>query len=248
MPSRDARPPTPKSTSGRVQALAFDVFGTVVDWRASIIQELEDFARQRNLTADCPAFADAWRRRYAPSMDRVRRGEIPWTNLDGLHRSSLEELLTEFGVEGLSEADKEYLNHAWHRLAPWPDAVEGLTRLKERFTITTLSNGNLALLTNMAKRGGLPWDAVLSAELVQHYKPDAETYLMVPELLDLHPEQVMLVAAHPDDLRAARDNELKTAYVHRPLEFGPGKEPERPGPEFDLTAEDFLDLAVKLDA
>ncbi|MDQ3386593.1 MAG: haloacid dehalogenase type II [Actinomycetota bacterium] len=248
MPSRDARPPTPKSASGRVQALAFDVFGTVVDWRASIIQELEDFARQRNLTADCPAFADAWRSRYAPSMDRVRRGEIPWTNLDGLHRSSLEELLTEFGVEGLSEADKEYLNHAWHRLAPWPDAVEGLTRLKERFTITTLSNGNLALLTNMAKRGGLPWDAVLSAELVQHYKPDAEAYLMVPELLDLHPEQVMLVAAHPDDLRAARDNELKTAYVHRPLEFGPGKEPERPGPEFDLTAEDFLDLAVKLDA
>jgi len=238
----------PDTEFGSVQALTFDVFGTVVDWRSSIISELENLAREHELTADWPAFADAWRSRYAPSMDRVRSGEVPWTNLDGLHRASLEELLVEFGVEGLSEADKEHLNHAWHRLNPWPDAVEGLTRLKERFTITMLSNGNVALLTNMAKRAGLPWDTVLSAELVRHYKPDTESYLMVPRLLDLHPEQVMLVAAHPDDLRAARENELKTAYVHRPLEFGPGKEPERPGPEFDFAAEDFLDLAAKLDA
>ncbi len=250
MMSADSKDQTssPDTAPGNIQALAFDVFGTVVDWRSSIIRELEDLARNKNLDANWPAFADAWRSRYAPSMDLVRRGELPWTNLDALHLASLEELLVEFEVDGLSEIDKAYLNRAWHRLSPWPDAVEGLTRLKERFVITTLSNGNVALLTNMAKRAGLPWDTVLSAELVQHYKPDAEAYLMVPKLLDLHPKQVMLVAAHPNDLRAARDNGLKTAYVHRPLEFGAGKEPEHPGPEFDVTAEDFLDLAVKLDA
>ncbi|MEJ7819766.1 MAG: haloacid dehalogenase type II [Rubrobacteraceae bacterium] len=163
-----------------------------------------------------------------------------------MHRDSLEQLLSEFGVEGLSEGKKDHLNHVWHRLEPWSDAVAGLERLKERYITATLSNGNVALLTNMAKRAGLPWDLILSSELVRHYKPDPETYLMVPALLDLRPEQVMMVAAHPNDLRAARDCGLKTAYVLRPLEFGPGGESEKPDPTFDVVAEDFLDLAAKL--
>ncbi len=232
-----------------LKALAFDVFGTVVDWRGSVIREGEALAREKNLpNVDWPAFADAWRGRYAPSMDRVRRGETPWKNLDALHRASLQELLREFGIEGLTEGDKDHLNKAWHRLAPWPDSVEGLTRLKERYTITTLSNGNVALLNDMAKGAGLPWDLILSAELVRHYKPDPETYLMVPGLLDLRPEEVMLVAAHPSDLRAAQTHGLRTAYVLRPLEWGLEWEPEPPDPSFDVNAEDFLDLAEKLGA
>ena len=234
---------------GSLKALAFDVFGTVVDWRGSVIREGETIGREKGLTGvDWPAFADAWRGRYAPSMDRVRRGETPWKNLDALHRRSLEELLREFGIEGLTEGEKDHLNKAWHRLAPWPDSVGGLTRLKQRYTITTLSNGNVALLNDMAKGAGLPWDLVLSAELVRHYKPDPETYLMVPNLLGLNPEEVMLVAAHPSDLRAARGHGLRTAYVMRPLEWGPDWKPEPPDPSFDVNAEDFLDLAQKLDA
>jgi 2-haloacid dehalogenase len=223
------------------EALVLDVLGTVVDWRSTIVREGEKLYR-KNLDVDWAAFADAWRSRYAPSMDRVRRGEIPWTKLDDLHRSSLDELAGEFGLEGLSGEEKDHLNRVWHRLDPWPDAVEGLTRLKESYIIAPLSNGNVALLVNMAKKAGLPWDLILSAELVHHYKPDPETYLMAPELLDLRPGAVMMVAAHPDDLRAARENGLRTAYVPRPLEFGPGKEPEPPDPSFDLVAGDFLEL------
>jgi 2-haloacid dehalogenase len=228
------------------EALVFDVFGTVVDWRSTIVREGEALGREKDLHVDWAAFADAWRSRYAPSMDRVRRGEIPWTKLDDLHRASLEELLTEFGVEALSEEDKDRFNRVWHRLDPWPDAVEGLARLKDRYVIAPLSNGNVALLVNMAKKAGLPWDLILSSELVRHYKPDPETYLMAPDLLDLRPEQVMMVAAHPHDLRAARENGLRTAYVPRPLEFGPGKEAEPPDPSFDLVAGDFIELDRKL--
>ncbi len=228
------------------KALVFDVFGTVVDWRTSIVLEGEDLGRKKNLDVNWAAFADAWRSRYAPSMERVRSGKIPWTKLDDLHRASLEELLREFGVEGLSEQEKDHLNRVWHRLDPWPDAVEGLTRLKSRYVIAPLSNGNVALLVNLAKRAGLPWDLILSAELVRHYKPDPETYLMAPELLSLHPDQVMMVAAHPDDLHAARENGLKTAYVPRPLEFGPGKEAKPPHSSFDLVASDFIELDKKL--
>ena len=231
-----------------LEALVFDVFGTVVDWRSTVIREGEAVGREKDLDVDWAAFADAWRGRYAPSMDRVRRGEIPWTNFDALHRASLEELLDEFGVESLSEEEKARFNKVWHRLDPWPDAVEGLTQLKERYIISTLSNGNVALLVNMAKRSGLPWDLVLSAELVRHYKPDPETYLMPPNLLDLRPEQVMMVAAHPHDLRAAREHGLRTGYVPRPLEFGPGGKSEPPDPSFDLAAEDFVELAEKLRA
>jgi 2-haloacid dehalogenase len=231
-----------------IRALAFDVFGTVVDWRGGVIRAGEQLARERNLDVDWPAFADAWRSRYSPSMDRVRHDDLPWTNLDALHRASLEELLEEFGVGGLSEGEKDHLNKAWHRLDPWSDSVEGLLRLKERFIIAPLSNGNVALLTNMAKRTGLPWDLVLSAELVRRYKPDPETYLMVPSLLDLRPEEVAMVAAHPDDLRAAAGNGLKTVYVPRPLEWGPGGEAEPSDPIFDVVARDFLELAEKLGA
>ena len=230
------------------KALVFDVFGTVVDWRSTIIREGEALGREKNIYVDWGAFADAWRSRYAPSMDRVRRGEIPWTKLDDLHRASLEELLAEFGIEDLSGAEKVHFNRVWHRLDPWPDAVEGLSRLRQRYIIAPLSNGNVALLTNMARRAGLPWDLVLSAELVRHYKPDPETYLMPPLLLDLEPEQVMMVAAHVYDLRSARNNGLRTAYVPRPLEFGPGVGAEPPDPAFDLVAGDFVELADRLGA
>jgi 2-haloacid dehalogenase len=231
------------------KALAFDVFGTVVDWRSTIVREGEALNEEKGLGVDWAAFADAWRGRYVPSMDRVRRGELPWTNLDGLHRASLEELLEEFDVAGAySESEKEHLNRVWHRLEPWPDAVEGLIRLKRRYVVAPLSNGNVALLANMAKRAGLPWDLIFSAELVRRYKPDPETYLMVPDLLGLRPEQVTMVAAHPDDLRAAKSNGLRTAYVPRPLEFGPGGEAEPPDSSFDLVARDFLELAEKLGA
>ncbi len=230
----------------RLRALAFDVFGTVVDWRSGVIRDGEELGREKGFDVDWAAFADEWRGRYAPSMDRVRRGEIPWANLDALHRASLEDLLVEFGIEGLTEEEKDHLNKVWHRLDPWPDSVLGLHRLRERYILTTLSNGNVALLTNMAKRAGLPWDLILSAELVRHYKPDPEPYLMVPFLLDLRPEEVMLVAAHHGDLRAAQENGLRTAYVPRPQEWGPGGEAEPPDPSFDLVAQDLVKLAEKL--
>jgi 2-haloacid dehalogenase len=231
-----------------VKALIFDVFGTVVDWRGSVIREGEELGRKKYLDVDWAAFADEWRGRYAPSMDRVRRGELPWTNLDALHHASLEELLEEFDIEGLSKEEIEHLNKVWHRLDPWPDSVAGLARLKERYVISTFSNGNVALLTYMAKRAGLPWDLILSAELVRHYKPDPEAYLMAPNLLDLRPDEVMLVAAHLSDLRAAQTHGLRTAYVLRPLEWGPEGEAEPADQSFDLVVEDLTELAEKLDA
>ena len=230
-------------------ALAFDVFGTVVDWRSSIIRELEEFGRAHGVEQDWSAMADDWRAGYAPAMDRVRRGELPWTRIDALHRMILEELLGAAGVTSICVEDVDELNRAWHRLDPWPDSVAGLTRLKEKFTITTLSNGNVSLLTNMAKHAGLPWDCVISAELFHHYKPDPEAYLGCADLLDVAPAQLMLVAAHPGDLRSAHAAGLMTAYVARPLERGPDQRPHRvEDGEFDFTATDFLDLAEQLGA
>jgi 2-haloacid dehalogenase len=230
------------------QALAFDVFGTVVDWRSSIIRELEAFGRKHGLQQDWPSFADEWRAGYVPAMDRVRRGELPWMKIDDLHRMILDGLLHAAGIS-VSDGEVDYLNRSWHRLDPWPDTVRGLTRLKERFLITTLSNGNVSLLTNMAKRAGLPWDCVISAELFHHYKPDPQAYLGCAELLDVPPDHLMLVAAHPGDLRAARGAGLMTGYVARPLEFGPGQQPHRiEADEFDFTATDLLDLADQLSA
>jgi 2-haloacid dehalogenase len=228
--------------------LAFDVFGTVVDWRGSIIRELTDFGRNNGLQRDWAAFADDWRAGYAPAMDRVRRGELPWTRIDDLHRGILDDLLAEAGIPSLPEETIDDLNRAWHRLEPWPDTVDGLTRLKRWFVITTLSNGNVSLLTNMAKRAGLPWDCVVSAELFGHYKPDPEAYLGCADLLGVAPGETMLVAAHPSDLRAARAAGLMTGYVERPLEHGPDAPlPRVEAGEFDVAATDFLDLARQLD-
>ena len=229
-----------------MKALIFDVFGTVVDWRGSLIEEGDRLARARGLTVDWAAFADAWRSGYAPAMDRVRRGELPWTNIDSLHRAILEELLVRFGIHGLGEVEKDHFNRAWHRLQPWKDSVEGLARLKTRHVIGTLSNGNVALLVNMAKNAGLPWDVILSAELFQHYKPDPEVYLGAVRLLGLEPGDVMLVAAHRRDLDAAARCGLRTGYVRRPLEFGPPARAQASEPRFDLNAGDIIELAAQL--
>lgn len=231
------------------RALAFDVFGTVVDWRSGIIAELREFGRAHNAHRDWAAVADSWRAGYAPAMDRVRRGELPWTKVDDLHRMILVELLEAVDLLSVSEEEIDHLNRAWHRLDPWPDAVAGLQRLRRRYLITTLSNGNVSLLTNMAKRAGLPWDCVISAEMFRRYKPDREVYLGCAELLDVRPDELMLVAAHPSELRAARAAGLRTAYVTRPLERGPRRPPHPVDEgEFDIMATDFLDLADKLGA
>jgi 2-haloacid dehalogenase len=237
------------SVANSVKALTFDVFGTVVDWRSSIIREGQLLSANKGFDIDWAEFADRWRGGYVPAMARVRSGELPWTKIDDLHRLILNDLVAEFGLTGLTEIELDHFNKVWHRLIPWPDTVGGLNRLKTKYVITTLSNGNVSLLTNMAKNAGLPWDAVLSAELAKHYKPEPEAYLVAAELLSLSPEQVMMVAAHPSDLRAASRAGLRTAYVIRPLERGPGGTVDRnEDGEFDYTADDFMDLARKLGA
>ena len=233
--------------SSAVRLLTFDVFGTVVDWRGSIAREAAAVAQSRGIKLDADAFADRWRAGYRPAMDRVRNGELPWINIDRLHRMILDELLPQFGLGGLTEAERVHFNRAWHRLEPWPDSVAGLTRLKRKFVLATLSNGNVALLTNTAKFAGLPWDLVMSAELFEHYKPDPETYLGAARLLCLKPEQVMMVAAHNGDLAAAQKNGLKTAFVARPTEYGPLQKVdfEATG-NWDIVARDFGGIADKL--
>jgi 2-haloacid dehalogenase len=241
--------PTPRSGPfANVKVLVFDTFGTVVDWRSVVIEEGTQLSKARSVSVDWPAFADEWRGAYAPSMNRVRKGELPWTKLDVLHRMSLDELLTKHNVTTLSEAEKVEFNKVWHRGRPWPDSVAGLTRLKTRFTIAPLSNGNISLLTDMAKHGGLPWDCILGAELVRHYKPDPETYLSPVQFFDLTPPEVMMVAAHPGDLQGAKQLGLRTAYVHRPLENGAGKTPPAmpAAGSFDIIVHDFRELATTL--
>src|SRR3989338_4641367 len=214
MPSR------PRAQPASIRALIFDVFGTVVDWRGSIIRECTAPGRRRRLAADWPAFADAWRAGYRPAMARVRSGELPWMTIDQLHRMILDELLVRFEIEGLTEDEIDHLNRAWHRLDPWPEARRGLALLKRRRIIATLSNGNMALLVNLAKHARLPWDCVFSAELFRHYKPDPQAYLGAAAMLGFEPTEVMMVAAHKGDLRAAQAAGLRAAFVQRPLEVG----------------------------
>ena len=234
---------TSSPLSQRAQVLAFDIFGTVVDWHSGIARDVQAL----HPGVDGDAFALAWRAGYQPAMSRVRSGDLGWTLIDDLHRLILDGLLAQFGLTGLSEAQKQQLNKAWHRLDPWPDVVAGLTRLKSRHTICTLSNGNIGLLTNMAKRGGLPWDCILSAEVFRAYKPDPATYLGVAKVFDLSPAEVMLVAAHQDDLAAARKCGLQTAYIERLAEFGAVRPKDvSPDPANTLHARDLLDLAAQL--
>jgi 2-haloacid dehalogenase len=231
-----------------VKALVFDVFGTVVDWRSSLIADLSRWSESRGIDADWTALVDGWRGLYAGSMDEVRRHpERGYVILDVLHRRSLETLVAQLGIAGLTDEDLDHLTKGWHRLTPWPDSVAGLTRLKAKFIIAPLSNGNVALLTNMAKFAGLPWDLVLSAELFAHYKPDPDVYLGAARLLGLAPGEVMMVAAHNNDLAAAQRLGLATAFVARPTEYGPlqTRDFEATGP-WDIVASDFGGIADRL--
>lgn len=220
-----------------VKALVFDTFGTVVDWRTSIAREMAEFGAKKGIQSDWLAFADAWRAGYAPAMDGVRSGRRAWANIDVLHRERLDELLGDFGLSGLAETELQYVNKVWHRLNPWPDSVPGLTRLKQRYIISTFSNGSVPCLVDMAKHGGIPWDAVFSADVVRHFKPDPEVYLGVQAFFDLRPHEVMLVAAHNNDLRHGRLHGMRTAYINRPSEYGPDQKK-------DLGAEEDWDVAV----
>lgn len=231
----------------KVEALLFDVFGTVVDWRSSIIAELEAFGVAKGLEADWVKFTDDWRALYQPAMEEVRSGRRAWTILDVLHRESLDKLLAKHAIKGLSEAEILHLNTVWHRLKPWPDVVAGLTRLKTRFIIGTLSNGNVGLLTRLAKNASLPWDVVLGAETARAYKPLPQAYLASAALLNLEPAQVMLVAAHNGDLAAAAECGLATGFVGRPTEYGPHQKIDfKADRDWDVVAASFEDLAAKL--
>ncbi len=232
-----------------VKALIFDVFGTVVDWRSSVAHQAGEFAKQHHVPeADWDQFARDWRDLYQPAMQRVRSGELPFTKLDVLHRMNLAKIALNYGFSDLPDKALDELNLVWHRLDPWPDAVEGLTLLKSRYTIGTHSNGNIALMVNMAKNGGLPWDVILGAEVVRQYKPMPETYERCCNALGLPPPQVMMTAAHNDDLAAARACGLKTAFVARPEEYGAAQIKDlKPTQNWDVVASDFVDLARKMD-
>ena len=233
---------SPEKTT-EITILAFDTFGTVVDWHGTITSVVN----QLNLGVSGSEFALAWRSGYQPAMRRVMSGELGWTVIDDLHRLILDEILEQFGIRSLSEQQKRHLNNVWHRLDPWPDSVEGLTRLKARYMICTLSNGNIGLLADMAKRAQLPWDCILSAEVFGQYKPHPEVYLGTARIFGVAPEEVMLVAAHHNDLAAARACGLKTAYVERPLEYGRSAIKDvSPNPDNSLHAQDFVDLAGQL--
>jgi 2-haloacid dehalogenase len=240
-----------RQISTTVKALVFDTFGTIVDWRSSVIAEGVAWGKAKGLNINWVDFVDRWRLGYRPVMDKVRKREIPWTRLDDLHRMILEALLKEFEIKSLTEQDIVSWTYVWRRLKPWPDSVEGLTRLKKTYVIAPLSNGNIALMANLAKFGGLPWDAILGAELVKHYKPDNEVYLSVPYFLGLKPEEVMMCAAHASDLQAARRNGLRTGFIYRPNEFGDGSagvpDTAKPG-DFDIVSVSVVDLARQMGA
>ncbi|HZQ34051.1 MAG TPA: haloacid dehalogenase type II [Mycobacterium sp.] len=231
-------------TATDVRALLFDTFGTVVDWRAGLISSMQAWGLARGITADWPGLADAWRAAYVPSMAKVRTGERGWADLDVLQRESVEILAPEFGAVGLDGAALDELVRMWHALPPWPDSVQGLSRLRTRFVIAPLSNGHVALLVRLAKTAGITWDAVFGADVFRHYKPDPETYLGATGLLGCEPSQVMLVAAHASDLDAAARCGLRTCHVSRPWEYGPGRVVEKPeARRFDVMVDDLQELA-----
>ena len=230
-----------------IKALTFDVFGTVVDWRSSVAREAEAILGPKGYALDWAAFADRWRALYVPAMAKVSQGERPFVILDDLHRENLLALLKQDGAGDLSDGEIDDLNHAWWRLDPWPDVVAGLGRLKKKYILATLSNGNIALMVNMARRAGLPWDVILGAEVSRAYKPTPEAYDRTAGFLQLHAAECMMVAAHASDLRAAAARGFRTAYVHRPDEYGPA-EAERPWPKdsFDYAVSSFVELADRL--
>lgn len=233
--------------ASRIKAMFFDVFGTVVDWRASIAGEVAALAGSKGWSVDPYAFADAWRGRYQPSMEPIRRGESPYVRLDVLHRRSLEQVLAEFGLDGLDEAELVHLNKAWHRLTPWPDSVPGLTRLKTKFILATMSNGNVALMLGMAKNAGLPWDMILGSEPARNYKPVPSVYLTGADWLDLEPGEILMTAAHNSDLAAARDLGFRTAFIARPSEHGPNQTKDVEAEQaWDHVAGSMEDLASQL--
>ena len=241
----------PNTALANLKACVFDVFGTVVDWRSSVIAEATSWGAAKGLDINWVEFTDRWRLGYLPAMDKVRKGQIPWATLDDLNRLILEDLLKHYKIEGLSEEEKTHWTHVWRRLKPWPDSIDGLTRLKKKFIVSPMSNGNVALMTNLAKFGGLPWDAVLGSDLVQHYKPDREMYLSAPFYLDLKPEQVMMCAAHVPDLQAAHSCGLRTAFIYRPHEYGDGGAavPDKANPgDFDVISVSIIDLAQQMRA
>jgi len=234
-----------------VKACVFDIFGTVVDWRSSVIAEVSSWGHTKGLNINWAEFTDRWRLGYGPTMDKVRKGEIPWTNLDDLQRVILENLLRQYKIEGLTQKEKVYRAHVWRRLRPWPDSIEGLTRLKQKYIISPMSNGNVALMTGLAKFAGLPWDLILATDLVKHYKPDREMYMSAPFYLDLKPEEVMMCAAHTSDLRSARKCGLRTGFIYRPNEYGGGSAgvPDRAEPgDFDAVSTSIVDLAQQMGA
>ncbi len=232
-----------------VKALAFDVFGTVVDWRDSVAREARAILGPRGFDLDWNGFAVAWRARYQPAMERVRSGGRGFVKLDVLHRENLHEVLEEYGVSGLSEAETDDLNRAWHRLDPWPDVIPGMARLRANYPLAALSNGNVALILNMARRAGIPWDAILGAEVARAYKPMPRAYLSAADMLGLEPAEVALVAAHNDDLRAAAAAGLRTVFVPRRTEMADRGQTKdlTAWPGADLAAADFVDLAERLD-
>jgi len=240
-----------KPELANVKACVFDTFGTLVDWRSSVIAELTDWGKAKGFNLNWVEFTDRWRLGYRPAMDKVRKHEMPWTNLDALHHLILEDLLKRYKIEGLSEEEKIDLAHVWRRLKPWPDSVQGLTRLKKKYIISPMSNGNVALMTCLAKFAGLPWDVILGSDLVQHYKPDREMYLSAPFYLDLKPEEVMMCAAHVGDLHAARGCGLRTGFIYRPHEYGGGPvavpDKAKPG-DFDAVCASIIDLAEQMGA
>jgi 2-haloacid dehalogenase len=231
------------------RALAFDVFGTVVDWRSTVIEEGEALGARAGVRADWGTVADAWRSRYRPAMARVTSGELPWLDFDELHRLTLDEVIEELGIVGLSDPDRDELTGVWHRLRPWPDARPGLERLAERYRLATLSNGTEAMLREIAERAELPFHRIFSAEHARAYKPEPSVYRLACEGLGLGPEEVTMVAAHGHDLEAARGVGKRTAFVARPLEWRHDGEVDRePGSSFDVEAADFEDLASRLGA